>query len=311
LAPYRVIVSPGLERARELLILGGNHHLRLLDAGRGRAYVIKKSNAPRQFVENEIALRQRAVVQDLPIPELHEIGQDLAWYCEEYVEGTPTNRLPRRDLARRAFSEAVRFLSMLSRRTARQHGLAAYVDHLTGEIAASMELGDVLTATQRGIANDCVARLSEIAIHGPNAVGGFLDVSQTHGDFQPGNVLCDNDRIWLIDWEFTAERQAGYDALVHHLEARTPTGLAQRIANGLHEWDVKHPGIGEWLGEAWLNRDRRRVLISVFLLEELSLQVQQNSGTMLTCTGEGLSQLLAEVTEAIGFLHARPDMRDS
>ena len=303
LTPYRMIVSPGLERAREMLILGGNHHLRLLDATRGRAYVIQKSNAPGKFVENEIALRQRECVQGLPIPALCEIGPDLVWYSEEYVEGTAINRLPCRDRAHWAFSEAVRFLAMLSSRTTQEQGLEAYVDRLNGEITVSLSQASVLTDPERRTMTACVTRLCEIVARCVNAVGGCLDVSQTHGDFQPGNVLCDSGRIWLIDWEFTGERQAGYDALVHHLGTRAPIGLAQRIAKSLHQWDIKHPAIRAWLGEAWLSRGRRRVLLSVFLLEELALQLQQNRGTMLTCTGEGLSQFLVEAKEAIEFLH--------
>jgi hypothetical protein len=40
-----------------------------------------------------------------------------------------------------------------------------------------------------------------------------LPLVTTHGDFHAGNVLCDADGPWVVDWELTAQRPLGYDLL--------------------------------------------------------------------------------------------------
>jgi hypothetical protein len=65
--------------------------------------------------------------------------------------------------------------------------------------------------------------------------GGFgpadekVELVRCHGDFQPGNILYDNGKVWLIDWEFSTERQREYDLLTYSLGARFPKGLGRRI----------------------------------------------------------------------------------
>jgi aminoglycoside phosphotransferase (APT) family kinase protein len=34
-----------------------------------------------------------------------------------------------------------------------------------------------------------------------------------HGDFHAGNILCEADGPWIIDWELAAPRPLGYDLL--------------------------------------------------------------------------------------------------
>ena len=57
----------------------------------------------------------------------------------------------------------------------------------------------------------------------------------THGDFQPGNILCSEDRFWIIDWEYSDERSIFYDALVFDLECRFPSGLSIRLDKKINE----------------------------------------------------------------------------
>lgn len=48
---------------------------------------------------------------------------------------------------------------------------------------------------------------------GKNAEG--LNTCLSHGDFCPWNILVDNDRYRLIDWELADERPLGYDLLTY------------------------------------------------------------------------------------------------
>jgi len=40
-----------------------------------------------------------------------------------------------------------------------------------------------------------------------------LPLVRSHGDFHAGNILCDDDGPWIIDWEMTGMRPVGYDLL--------------------------------------------------------------------------------------------------
>lgn len=90
-----------------------------------------------------------------------------------------------------------------------------------------------------------------------------VDVSLTHGDFQPGNVLISSeggDGMWLIDWEDAAVRASVYDAMTWHLKSRRPEGLRERVKSfmGDDEGSVfelgcgKEVGVSLWVIEEWI-----------------------------------------------------------
>ena len=61
----------------------------------------------------------------------------------------------------------------------------------------------------------------------------MVDTAQSHGDFQPANILIptvsDQRNVYLIDWEYTDKRCRWYDAMVFVLNSRSPIGLAGRV----------------------------------------------------------------------------------
>ena len=58
---------------------------------------------------------------------------------------------------------------------------------------------------------DLAVRLSNYHICQGNNSNSTLQTSLSHGDFCPWNMLVNNGKIQLIDWEMAAERPLGYD----------------------------------------------------------------------------------------------------
>jgi hypothetical protein len=123
--------------------------------------------------------------------------------------------------------------------------------------------------------------------------------AQTHGDLQPGNVLAGDGRVWIIDWEYTARRQSGFDALTYSLGSRFPGGLARRalsavVDGGPGEADL----LNDWPGLSWETRAGRCRTLAIFLLEELVLRIRESEDTGFHCLSPGTGQFFAEVERA-------------
>ena len=59
LAHAGVSLTPALPQAERMLIVPGNHKIRLLDYGEKTVYAIRKSGFPAQFLEREIEVRRQ------------------------------------------------------------------------------------------------------------------------------------------------------------------------------------------------------------------------------------------------------------
>lgn len=125
-------------------------------------------------------------------------------------------------------------------------------------------------------------------------------VAQTHGDFQPANILLGEEQTWLIDWEYTAERQIAYDGLVLASEARSSQGLGQRV---LQAMDCDLPECGLLLSTIpyvrWLDRAERCSMLTLFMLEELDLKVMEVGNSMLFSLDRGFEAFWKEAGQAI------------
>ena len=108
LAHAGVSLTPALPQAELMLIVPGNHKIRLLDYGEKTVYAIRKSGFPAQFLEREIEVRRQAEALGLPVPPLKTVAGDGAWLSEAYVSGTPVNRLQDPAQARAAFTRRIR-----------------------------------------------------------------------------------------------------------------------------------------------------------------------------------------------------------
>ena len=298
LAPIRIGVSPALENADAVVILGGNHRLRVLDAREGVTHVIAKAGADPRFLRAELALR--AAAPDLPIPRLVRVGSGGAWFTETLVSGTPLNRVAERARRTRALGVAHGTLERLARRTAADVAAPDYVGSLVAGLEREVATAPLLAAC-RGTVERAARALAELALRLPGARS--VTTAETHGDFQDGNVLVDGETVWMIDWEYTGRRQIGFDMLVHGLAARFPAGLAARVgAAAAGRGGAALDAIHTWPGLAWDTTDARRRALAIFLLEELSVRVRENSGPRLRVLTRATRTFLDEFQAAAGRL---------
>src|SRR5207244_8868543 len=195
------------------------------------------------------------------------------WFTEELIPGTPLNRVPGAADRARAFAAARAALGRLVARTLRSVGVKGYVDALVREVAEAAAAP--LFATQRATLGRTLATLARVIerLPGPSTV----ETAETHGDFQPGNVLVARDGVWLIDWEYTGRRQAGFDLLTHRLASRFPAGLAARVHEAAGGGDRLGEAMHGWPGVDWSTTEARRRALALFLLEELLVRVRENA----------------------------------
>jgi hypothetical protein len=298
LAPIRIGITPPLENADAMLVIGGNHRLRVLDAREGVAHVIAKAGADPRFLRAELALRAGA--PDLPIPRLVRVGPGGDWFTEALVAGTPLNRVAERSRRAGALGVAHGVLERLARRT----GAAVAAREYVGALLAGLEreiAAVPLLAARRGAIGGAAWALAALATRLPGSAS--LTTAETHGDFQDGNVLVDGDAVWMIDWEYTGRRQAGFDVLVHALAARFPVGLAARVraaAAGRPSGPLEP--LRCWPGLDWTTTDARRRALAIFLLEELAVRVQENAGPRLRAVTPATRTFLDEFQSAADAL---------
>lgn len=302
LAQARLAVTPAVPAARSKLLVAGNHKMRLLDRRTGVAYGILKAGFRPETMQRELRARQAASAAGAPTPALLEVAGDRSWYCEQYVSGTPLNRLPSRAAAQTGAAQAAVGLQRLLAATAHSQDVASYTAGLRSEIDRLAAANRLLSVAQR----TAIATLgSALATRGA-AQDGPVTLATTHGDFQPANILAGDSSVWLIDWEYSAVRQAGYDALVLALGSRFPQGLGDRLrlfVEGGWPQDALAAPAG-WPGLHVETRAGRHQHAALFALEELALRLDEASEPLLTRLDPGLDVLLVESARWLENDHA-------
>ena len=127
-----------------------------------------------------------------------------------------------------------------------------------------------------------------------------VETVQSHGDFQPANILVPTDTdqraVYLIDWEYTARRCRWYDALVFGLRSRSPKGLAARISDWLFDHEQAFQSIS-WSGLKRPGFIPDFVLAS-FLMEDLLFRLDDTNVPGLLQPNVGFLTFVDELSAA-------------
>jgi len=296
LAQASLHVAPGVEDARHKLIVAGNHKIRILDERKGLSYGLLKHGFDDRFMQRELRYRQMADSLGIPSPPLIEISPQGDWFVEQFVNGTPVNRLDGVEIARRAVATASKALRRLIEHTVQSEQLDVYLSSLTSRIGSLIASNHLLSGTQKHALQKNVERLQRGILQQTTSESRSIPVAITHGDFQPANILVNSDQVWLIDWEYADRRQAAYDLLVYGLKARFPHGLASRLKAFVDgRYSLQIPGVEGWPGFPDRSQAERRRIASLFLMEELALHLEENAQPLLARVGEGLRLLQVEI----------------
>ena len=301
LAHAGVSLTPALPQAAQRLIVPGNHKIRLLDYGEKTVYAIRKSGFPANFLEREIEVRRQAEELGLPVPRVKTVAGDGGWLSEEYVSGTPINRLKDPAQARAAFAEAHKALNVLHRHTFREVNTEKYVDLLSAEAHAHIEANALITSGSKRLLfqtlDSLVGRIKALL----PACGNRLPTVLAHGDFQPANILVNADRLWLIDWEYSGRRQAAYDVLTFRLGSRFTRGLSGRLQRFITQ-GIPDGGLlpdFSCYDNAWQDSRSRLLYGSLFLLEEMALRLEENNNPAFIQLDNGVNILQQEISHCL------------
>ncbi|HVF90447.1 MAG TPA: phosphotransferase [Blastocatellia bacterium] len=302
MAQANLYVTPSVPDVENKILVAGNHKLRVLDLKACAAYAISKGAFSDRFLRREVGARIQAARLGLPVPELKLVAEDGSWFSESYVSGTPLNRLADRGKARESATRAARALFRLVEETASEEAVTDYSARLCRKIESLVESSHLLSDSDRRQIVRAVKSLAHEVDALRPVTGDRVVTALAHGDFQPANILSNGEGAWLIDWEYAARRQAGYDGLVFGLGSRLPSNLAERlegfVARGLPEsYSVDRL---RWPGAEWGDSGSRRSRSALFLLEELSMHLEENADPCFSRTGGGLGMLRREIDIWIG-----------
>lgn len=197
-------VTPPVVDAGKILVLGGNHRLRLLEPQRGRSVVILKKGFNPKHIRDEIQLRTE--LRPACAPHLSAANAEEGWFEEAYVVGTPINRLsPDEEVKRK--EDAVR--SLWSQVVQPSLSWVSGDDWRVRIVGKFRELTERCDARGGAELLRLAEELADLVVEELRV--GELPFSWTHGDFQEANIVASEPETWVIDWESADHRFAAYD----------------------------------------------------------------------------------------------------
>jgi len=275
------------EARNRWVFIPGNHSIRVVDLNNNRCFVFLKTGFNNKFINSDAQIRLSHAW--LKAPKIFDKKND--WYEEERVVGLPWNRLSSEDLRKKIIVEVQGQLLRLYRQSAIKTSVGEYTSKICNNIlfllnTSFSSLSDESKVIIRSFVNELRFLLG-------NCIGDInIDLVCTHGDFQPGNILCSEDDFWIIDWEYSDQRSIFYDALVFDLECRSPSGLSIRLDKKINEMNGINTYLG-WTGNT-LNEENKHYF-PIFFIEDLLLRMNEVSVQSIHAKSDALSVYLDEL----------------
>ena len=282
-----IVISMPISAKERWVFIPGNHSIRVVDLDKNRCFVFLKSGFNNKFIESDANIRLEHAW--LKAPEV--IQQKNGWYEEQRVVGLPWNRLSSVDLKKKVIVGAQNQLSKLYQKTVVNVPMIDYVPQLCNNILSMLDTSfSSLSDEEKNIISNFTGELELLLVNYSSDIN--IDLVSTHGDFQPGNILCSKDDFWIIDWEYSNQRSILYDALVFDLECRFPSGLGVRLNKKINELGGTSDYL-KWTGQPLDNN--KSYYFSVFFLEDLLLRMDEISADLIQTKSTALSAYLAEL----------------
>ena len=290
-----VLIHPFPKKCNNICILPGNNSIRIIDIENNECIVLQKDGFNKNYMRNLIRLRQQ--YPKLPGPRLFRSDISVGWYAEERVQGLPLNRLDDDLQITSAINSARQSMLHLYNQTSSQVDFSIWRRSITRKIYAAVDnLPEVYSLSLRKQVKSFVKKLI-MHLAEPHKEEKLIDIVQSHGDFQPANILIptvyDQRSVYLIDWEYTQKRCRYYDAMVFELRSRSPIGLANRISQWLSDENLAYQSI-KWCG---LDQTESfdRYVIATFLLEDLLFRLVDTKIPELRKPNKGFLSFIDEL----------------
>ena len=296
MAHARLEVTPRCHELERQLVIPGNQKLRVLDHEARTCTSLLKDGFRDDSMRAELASREIAEQLQILIPKTLDCDVENGILREAYVSATPLNRLPNASLARNSREVAFGYIQRLTEATSRQTPLTAYLDGLAEEIHSRINRYETdnpqTVELSRQLVRDLLNQIRELATK--HNIDDSLRVAVTHGDFQPANIVVNDEGTWLIDWENSKERQAGYDWLTMNTEARSALDRPKRLQEAITDDNLRAPA---WTGLAWNSHKEKNYHLAIFQLEELATKLNEVSHPAIPHLADDYVQLADEVRE--------------
>ena len=311
MASHHVRIEPDLDGAEEVLILGGNSRMKLVDHGRGRVTTILKEGFDETLIRRELLFRESGRVA--MAPPLLEVSDDRQAFVEPLLHGTVADRLLSRSRAGAALLESLDACDRLAEGMRKTVPLAEWCRAALGAAGAAAER---VRDDGSGVVRRAVDWLEWMCLWltSEGREGGReLETAVSHGDLQPGNVLVEKERVWLIDWERVDERVPWYDAMTLALDARRGyAGLVDRaleLAAGRRSDEI-----GRKAREVLVRRGAEHDHVGrivMYLVEEIRFCLEESAMGPLVGPAGSLGALVRELDQAGHRLVAEAPSRDA
>lgn len=300
LATHVLDINPPLPKTENMLIMGGNNRIRLLDLKMRRTWDILKHGFDPTCMLAELAVRRSP--GDWPFPALRAVAEDNTWYESDYIPAISLNRLNRKQNRFELLAKALRTLGKWLDQKRTTSITMIYANRLAEKIHHLSKKGELFNIADQKLIQQWLVTALEIlsaARHKELPV----ELAWGHGDFQDGNILVDADsRVWIVDWEHANQRQLAYDYLVLSLQSRFPVGLAGRIQAALPGGEFilqSLPVVHSHLRFLLTDTNRRTATLVLFLLEDLLWNLQENINPKFRCQSGAWQLLRNEIGPAL------------
>lgn len=280
LSNVRFGVSREIVDAKEKLVIGGNHRLRIIHPHAGRSIVIHKEGHRRSHFEREVSARTGAAA---PVaPSFYGLEANGMAFVEEYLVGTPANRLALSDESEARKEAMHRLLTEVHRPSLRSVQLGEYALTLAAKIVGlAPEVGE----------NAC--RLAEWA--SSKAGAAELGLVLSHGDFQAGNIHVLKEGLRIIDWETADERSQLYDIATFYSNIRQTIHKDEAWKRQVNMW-IQDPTALKMLEVPPAGTAALLSHAAVWCLEEIVVDLELNRGDSIKVeAGNVVMKDMAEV----------------
>jgi len=289
-------IEPLPDCAKQWCILPGNHTIRILDYRRNHSIVLLKCGFNQDYFSNEIYVRKR--FSDLPGPKLLDANHEEGWYIEEIISGLPLNRLADKHTVESTMNAARSAMVSLYDRTS----VSLLINNwLMSRHEQLLNTVKILPTVYGGSVKNSLLHLADwLTAYIKNSINDaqLLPLVTTHGDFQDANILLPKDKldvaVYLIDWEYSAQRCIWYDALVYSLKSRFPSGLSERVLEWIAD-DYAQQDTLDWCCSDLVKKWDARVIIACFLIEDLIVWIGDTTIPSLKVPQSGFLTFIGEV----------------
>ncbi len=287
-----VEISPSINNAKNILIIGGNNKIRLIDYKNKLVYVILKSGFNKKFIEREILIREK--YKYMPIPKYQIVNHEKNWYSEEYICGTGVDRISKQ-LRKTALNEVIFFMNKMIKDSIVELPLSKYLNEITLRIKNNLKN---ISFSNPYTSKEITSIINQLSGSLYNSNKKIL-LCQSHGDFQEGNIIFDGEKNWILDWEYSRTRQVCYDLLVLLLK---PRGIDNynyqfsKLKNSIISDDQK------WIIDNWHKKDSIIIddsSLLLFLIEELDFFIEQNNNKYFNKTYPDEKKFIRQIKKIV------------